>query len=511
MEKKKSDLFFILPAMLLHLVCIVFFFLKIPGAVDFRGGFLEIYSSKILLYSYLALLLVFTGLCLRPLLQKGRAKGLSGRLLFFAGLINFMFSFFVIVKPTGTEVYWYIIARAMLALLGGWMVFFLYPRLSIRDSRLLKILAIGLCALFALLPASQILPNKMYYTPVVYAVGDTYQIVWRTGAKSAAWVDIGGARYYDSVGGAVRSDEKIHKVSVPMTALDEARSYTVSSQKILHRGAYFALKGREISAAYSFRPVDVSDGLQVYHLADVHSKNAAPIEAAGYWGDRLDLLILNGDIANDVPQEHDVMHIIELASGITKGEIPVIYARGNHETRGAWTEPFGRYVGSVNGDEYYFTARLGNVWFLILDLGEDKDDGHPEYSGLADYGPYRERQAAFVERVAAEKEYEASGIDYRVLVSHIRVTNKKAAYGDLNARWTEAANEMGIDLHLCGHSHMTVILEADAEGTDGECAHNFPIVIGSRRVEGGFIGTAAQLGPEGIDIFFTDSLRQIVN
>jgi|GEM_PF-194104 len=512
--KKRENLFYTIATFLLQLVNLLLFFLKIPGAVDFRAGFLEFHPSKITLYFYLVILLFLLGLSLRAIFLQGRVAAVAPRFLLLAAAVNLLYISYMILHHVEEQAIWFILLRLILGLTAGCLLFSLYPRTKLHKNRLLKVIAIGLCGVLALLPVSQLLPNRRSYAPVVYAVEDSYQIVWHTSGKSAAWVEIDGTRHYDSVGGAVRSSETIHKVVVPMAELDTAREYVVYSQKLFYRGAYFALKGKALSESFTFRPVDASDGLKVYHLADTHSNGKASAMAALYWEDGLDLLILNGDISSDVALEQDPLFVLELASKITRGQVPVLYARGNHETRGACTERFGRYVGCVNEGDYYYTTRLGNLWILVLDFGEDKEDGHVEYSGLADYGQYRAREAAFVERVAAEKAYEAPGITHRLLVSHIRVNNTQEVYGDLPARWTALANEMGIDLHLCGHAHDTIFMEAAPAGAEDDYPRDFPVVIGSKRVAGdegenselpqsGFIGTALQFKEDGIDVFFT--------
>ena len=68
------------------------------------------------------------------------------------------------------------------------------------------------------------LVNKINKTPVVYAVEDTYQITFTTKAKGEAWVVIDGVEYNDTFAGGRKTESNIHKITVPMSALDKAGS-----------------------------------------------------------------------------------------------------------------------------------------------------------------------------------------------------------------------------------------------------------------------------------------------
>lgn len=495
-------------------------FLRIPGILEFQAGFLALRASKALLYLFIGYHIALLPLSLLVTRLQGKVGTLAVYGIFYLSVVNLLFIIYAVTKYMHVEVYWFVLLRVIAAILLGFLVFSLYPRLKISQKKGFRAVAVCLCVFFALLPLSEITPNRLYQTPVVYAVEDTYQIVWYTSADSTAWVTVGEETYYDTTGGAVRAAEKIHKVTVPMEKLDAAKAYTIGYQKILHRGAYFAIKGNAVTADYTFRPVDMADGLQLYHLSDTHSNNTAPATAAQYWEDKLDVLVLNGDIVSDNTRRQDLRVVLELASKITRGNVPVIYARGNHETRGAYTEMFHRYVGCKDADTYYYTVRLGSAWFLVLDLAEDKPDSHAEYAGFADYQRYREKETAFVEDTFAEEEYLADGIDYRLLVCHVPVSNKNDTYAGITTTWIALTEKMGIDLQLGGHAHATEFQEPLAQETDLAYAHMYPVVIGSRAWDGKteepelprsvFTGTALRLADDGIDILFTNQNRERV-
>ena len=84
-----------------------------------------------------------------------------------------------------------------------------------------------------------------------------------------------------------------------------------------------------------------------------------------------------------------------VAYELTKGEIPVIYARGNHELKGKYMEEFHDYVGA-KGEDFFYKFSFGNVYGLVLDIGEDHDDNYWEYYDTCDFREYRNEQLELV-------------------------------------------------------------------------------------------------------------------
>jgi hypothetical protein len=341
--------------------------------------------------------------------------------------------------------------------------------------------------------------------PVVWAVGGEYQIAFTTTARSTASVEVGGVAYHDSYSGYDISETRIHKVSVPMSALDTARSYTIKARSMILRGPYWAIQGRTIARSCTFRPLDPSDGIQYYSLSDTHEFVEPAVKAAAYPGDRLDFLVIAGDTSSFLDRPADLDRILAIAHGATKGERPVIYARGNHETKGRLSNLLHRYVGA-DGMKFYYTVRLGPVWAVVLDMGEDHADDWQEFYGAARFDAYRHEETAFLDGVVAgaAHEYAAPGITHRLAVCHIPVTFQYA--GDTGAErqkeWIERLDRMGLDLMLNGHRHQAMYISLDLPAgapltqcpafsgkdrpgkVDGlRLEANFPAVIDSRRSE----------------------------
>ena len=320
--------------------------------------------------------------------------------------------------------------------------------------------------------------------PVVYAVEDQYQIVFSTSDNAVSWVEIGGERYYDLYAGSMRSADRVHKVEVPQKVLDSARGYTVCAQQMLYRGPFGGYKGDTISQSYDFRGVDASDGLQYYALSDVHEAVGA---AAAACGEDADFVVLIGDLISMVETEEDARLASELAHSITGGEIPVIYARGNHEIKGEQAENLYKYVGSRNQGFAYWVTLSDQVFGVVLDMGEDHEDDWWEYYGTAQFDLYRAEQTRMLEQLLAAGDYKS--YPYRMAICHIPIVhvNKHGYFEQTKVTWTKLLNEMGADISLSGHEHELWPLLPGQYVPGQTLTYAFDYIGDSGKVEGGYL------------------------
>ena len=263
----------------------------------------------------------------------------------------------------------------------------------------LKFAAFGCAVLLALLIGFNVRANYFTYDAVVYAVEDEYQIVFSTNDNSIAWVEVGDEKYYDLYAGSMKSQDLVHKVSVPQEKLDKAKGYKVCAQQMIYRGPFGGYKGAIISQDYKFRPVDISDGFNYYTMTDVHGARKGAADAAKNM-DNMDLLVILGDSYSMIDSDFDAQFTNLLANDVTKGEFPVVYARGNHEIKGDYAEDLYKYVGSKNGNFYYW-FKVSDVFGITLDIGEDHDDDWWEYYETAQFKLYQAEQTELLEKIAA--------------------------------------------------------------------------------------------------------------
>jgi hypothetical protein len=342
-----------------------------------------------------------------------------------------------------------------------WFLLFTYPKTELSRRKAFKIPLFILIFVLLMIQVLDLHLNYILTEPVVYAIEDEYQIVWTTNARATGVVTVGNQKYYDLYAGSERSETRVHKVAVPMAVLDAEKSYTISSTAVWYRGPYSGIKGRTVKRTYDFKPVDLSDGLRYYALSDAHDYAKAAIVAGGYWGEELDFLLLIGDICSHLESETNLNLINAIAHAITKGEKPVVFARGNHEVKAERADELYRYVGSRN-EKFYYTFNLNGVYGIVLDLGEDHADDWWEFYDLAHFDLYRTEQTAFLQEILASGEFADSGIQYRMLISHMPVVYVQGDFlRDFKLEWTDLLNQFDLDIALSGHHHQLMPFTTD--------------------------------------------------
>lgn len=344
--------------------------------------------------------------------------------------------------------------------------------------------------------------------PAVFAVGKEYQIMVPVTGESLMWVRVDDENYYDAANGIMRSMSGVHRMSVPMEVLDRAREYTICEKTLIERKPYFPTTGETEETVFAFRPV-TADEPRAYMIADAHNLTEEPLAAAGVFGD-IDFLIMNGDIPDHSGTAENFDTIYRLCAGATGGSIPVVFARGNHDCRGIFAERMTDYIPAQNG-RTYFTFRLGNVWGLVLDCGEDKRDSSEEYGYTVACHPFRLEQTRFLRELAAHaaEEYGAPGVKNRIVVVHNPFTQRNksekfAIEGELYAEWASVLRgTVKPDLMLCGHLHELAFHPVGCP--EDHLGQPCPVVVGSDRKEGYSAGTGFVFGEHAIEAVFTDS------
>ncbi len=237
--------------------------------------------------------------------------------------------------------------------------------------------------------------------------------------------------------------------------------------------------------------------------------------AAGkYFGGDLDLLILNGDIPNHSGEIAFLTTIHQIASEITGGEIPVVFSRGNHDTRGIYAENIADHTPTRNGVSY-FSFRLGHVWGLVMDCGEDKPDGNEEYGNTICCEDFRRRETAYLKEVIrnCKDEYEAEGVTNRLVIVHNPFTQTLEPPFDIEqetfSEWARLLKEhVKPQLMICGHVHRCYIspVGCPRDHKGQPC----PVVCASRPENDRFIGGAFVLEESGCRVVFNDSNGEVL-
>ncbi len=343
--------------------------------------------------------------------------------------------------------------------------------------------------------------------PAVFAVENTYQIMVQTSKPCLFWVKINNNEYYDESNGILRSLSELHRVSVPAKVLDDAKEYTVCIRPIIKRKPYFTKTSPVREYVYSFRPVP-NDNIRAYHISDAHNRIASPVAAAKTFAD-IDMLILNGDVISHSGNPAKFGNIYKICSQLTNGGIPVVFSRGNHDMRGNYAERFAEYTPNFHGNTYY-TFRLGGIWGVVLDCGEDKPDNHAEYGFTVSCRQFRERQTEFLKNIISRKneEFTAEGVFRKLVIVHNPFTQTLEPPFDIEqelfSEWAKLLREeIKPDLMLCGHTHELAVRmpESEFDHKGQPC----PVIIGSVPDKKYFAGCGFVFGKAETKVVFTDS------
>ncbi|MCR4906805.1 MAG: metallophosphoesterase [Clostridiales bacterium] len=320
----------------------------------------------------------------------------------------------------------------------------------------------------------------LLYDPAVFVVGRDYQIIFLTETRGLGWIEIGGERYTDEEAGLLFYGT-VHKIPVPGDVLNRARAYTVVFVEYADKKPYYPEGIEKVRKEYAFHPLE-GENYRIFHFADTHAKTKTPLELYEETGD-CDLIVLNGDINEHSYTIENFHTAFILASGSAHGERPVIYSRGNHDTRGYAAQDLVNYIPTAfrNGRrETFYSFRQGSLWGLVLDCGEDKYDTNVEYGGTILFDAFRKRETAYLRSVIEHKaeEYEAEGVKTKIAICHVPIVEHFPfpfdVASEIYEEWTRLLDEIGIDLLLCGHMHRAYLIPAHtAEKRDA----SFPTAV----------------------------------
>ena len=165
------------------------------------------------------------------------------------------------------------------------------------------------------------------------------------------------------------------------------------------------------------------------------------------------------------------------------GNKPIVFVRGNHETRGNFSPQLAHLFDLPNLDaaqkqddqQWQFTLRAGPVWFLAMDTGEDEDmlaDPRCAYKRPKFWQTYRQREAEWLEKLRTTQP--GNDVVWRIFASHIPLYNDNQDYSP-NGRqsWEPILQHFDLDLMLVGHDHGWKLLPKKTGGQPP-----WPVLIG---------------------------------
>jgi len=280
--------------------------------------------------------------------------------------------------------------------------------------------------------------------------------------------------------GLIDANQTRHVVTLRELSPGKTYGYRIQAKEIRDFKPYRVVYGDSVSMEHSggiplsfvtFDPRKPRCSFSVVCHVHEDSRRLATLLDHVPW-DSTDFVALNGDLVHFFGSEKQIFRgFLDECVRRFAPRIPLVYVRGNHDTRGAMARQLLDYFPTTEG-RYYYHFQHGPVRVLVLDSGEDKPDDNAEYSGLVDFDAYRTRQAEWLKTAVAEPEFRQS--PYKVLLVHMPLVGSGGYGADKNRElFLPLLNEAGIDFALSGHTHRYAKIPA------GERQNRFPIIIGS--------------------------------
>lgn len=323
---------------------------------------------------------------------------------------------------------------------------------------------------------------------------DGVTVVWTTSKPALSWVEaspadslnapaLRQARYYQTVAGRKLACRTLHAVRVRGLQPGTDYRYRIFSQEVqswpdVNNVTYGKTLDADASRrrAYEFRTFpQAGSGCSFIVLNDIHGKAdymTRLCKSVDF--SKLGFVAFNGDMSSSVESGEQLFKAyLDASVSLFATGTPILFTRGNHETRGVFADSLGDYFPGQDG-RFYGIYRYGDVCILLLDCGEDKTDDHAEYNGLADYDAYRIEECEWLKKAVRSDEFLSASA--RIVLLHIPPM-AEAWHGSvhLNELFVPVLNEAGIDLMLCGHDHAYSFRPAGEQGT------RFPIVINDNK------------------------------
>jgi len=346
-----------------------------------------------------------------------------------------------------------------------------------------KLLALFICQyLFALSYAQDRIAIE--HGPYLQNLKETeVTIVWVVNKPSIAWVELAPddnsdfyrqerPKYYDVTNG-VKNTSLIHAVKITGLTQGTKYRYRVFSQEVLeHKGHEIIYGLVAATSVWRVEPLAFTTNdrnkteTSFLMICDIHglAENIHPLMKAGDYKNT-DMVFFNGDMVSQLTDEAGMFSgFMDTSIKVFAKEIPMYYARGNHETRGPFATSFQNYF-SVKEPYLYYMVRQGPVCFIILDTGEDKPDSDIEYSGITDYDNYRTEQAEWLKEAVKSKDFTEAR--FKVIIAHMPPVNVKEilwhGQEEVLKKFVPILNEAHVDVMLCGHLHSYLNHKPDSD------------------------------------------------
>lgn len=335
-------------------------------------------------------------------------------------------------------------------------------------------------------------PTDVVCGPWISDVTETsFSVSWITEGNTFSWIESGEddgrnfyaerrQRYYQTVAGK-RMTGCWHCVTVSGLEPGTRYLYRICGQRIVDESSAYKMKygsTRSARKVFKVRTLDHNAPKCSFAIvSDVHGRDDHFRSLVnGLSPDSLDFFAVNGDLVSTMYDiDKTVRHAVDPVQPLVSN-LPYMYVRGNHESRGHAHHLLNRIFPMRERDAWYYTFRQGPVAFIVLDAGEDKPDEDVEYGSLADFDTYRQTQLEWLK--AAVKRPEVASAPVKICLMHIPAYKDNTTWYSQNwvaDNFVPVLNDAGVNLMLSGHIHDHVYVPA------GQNGNTFPILCSSNK------------------------------
>jgi predicted phosphodiesterase len=311
-------------------------------------------------------------------------------------------------------------------------------------------------------------------------------LVWVTDVNCTSWVEYGSSeqtldrKAFAGSHGLIDADQTVHRITIEGLSPASTCYYRIWSKEILKFEAYKVTYGQTLTGDVCHFNTLSKDKphFSFIVLNDIHQRNDLFKKLAEQSASRpYDLVFLNGDIISDINNTSQIIdYVLKPCADLFAKTTPMIYVRGNHETRGKYARMLPDYLVLPNG-RFYYAFDHGPVRFIIMDGGEDKTDDNPAYSGLVDFDRYRIQQKHWLQEEIQSEAFKKAL--FKIVVVHMPPVASQQWHGSdhLYEQWRPVFNEAKIDLMICGHTHKYEVIQPKPGVSE------YPMMIGGKPAE----------------------------
>lgn len=325
--------------------------------------------------------------------------------------------------------------------------------------RFARKIALSFVVSFTLVSATQIT-----HGPYIQNISEnSARVIWHTDMNCFSHVEYGET---SSLGTVVRTsnhglfDAYTTTHNIRITGLEKGKIYyyKVVSREITSFQPYAVTFGETVtSGTYSFSTFDKEKvSFSFIAISDIHedgSKLTTMLNNVSWNG--VDFVAYTGDMVHAISGASQIWTWLDPSVDKFAKERPFVYVLGNHDKRGNFARYLPQYFsGEDNTGKFYYAFTHGNVRFIILDGGEDKEDSHDVYAGLINFDPYRAEQANWLQDVETKSDEFINSL-WQIALIHFPVASTSTEHGTKHLRdlVQPIFNQAGVDLTIAGHTH----------------------------------------------------------